>query len=179
MAKPRHGNKVQADPVQVQSSQINQGMSGAAVLDVHEQRNLVVGVLTEPYYPDSSTKDRDPAWAVNARVLSLEPLNLPVQDEPYPLRAAPWLRTDIAAARARTNPQPGISLNGAPSSLVKEQWAGRVTLLQALDANWADPACHVSELIGFGGDGKSSLARYWLDRFVNDPTQLQPEGGFW
>lgn len=178
LVEPPRDHKMQADPVQLQSSQINQGMSGAAVLDLHKQCNLVVGVISETWYPDSSTKDRDTAWAVNARVLSLEPLNLPLQDKPYPLGSARQPQTDIAAARARTHPQPGISLYGAPPPL-KERWAGRVTLLQALNTEWADAGCHISELVGFGGEGKSSLARHWLDRLLQDRLEPQPDGVFW
>lgn len=177
---PPKGRKLQAIPVQLKSGQVNQGMSGAAVLDMHEERNLVVGVISEIWVPPPhSERDSSTCWAVNARVLSLEPLNLPLRDEPYPLGLARQPRTDIAAARARTNPQPGNSLKWAPPSLAKERWIGRGTLLQALNADWTDSECHVSELVGFGGEGKSSLARHWLDRLLNDRREPQPDGVFW
>ncbi|MDO9347891.1 MAG: hypothetical protein Q7T47_01285 [Anaerolineales bacterium] len=76
------------------SSQINCGMSGSAVLDA--ERNLVVGIVSETWFPDLSTKDRDTAWAVNARVLRLKPLGLPLQDASLPLRAAPAPKTDTS-----------------------------------------------------------------------------------
>ena len=74
------------EPVQLLSNQINGGMSGAAVLD--KDRNLVVGLVSETWFPDQSTKDRDTAWAVNARVLSFEPLSILLRDEPLPLLPA-------------------------------------------------------------------------------------------
>src|SRR5262249_33844966 len=37
----------------------------------------------------------------------------------------------------------------------------------------------VTGLIGFGGEGKSSLARRWLDDLLADRTQPQPDGVFW
>ena len=57
-------------------------MSGSAVLDM--TRNLVVGIVSETWFPDLSTKDRDTAWAVDGRVLSLEPLELLLQDISLP-----------------------------------------------------------------------------------------------
>ncbi|MCP4593535.1 MAG: trypsin-like peptidase domain-containing protein, partial [bacterium] len=51
--EPPEGRSVQTEPVQLESSQINQGMSGAGVLDV--ERNLVVGIVSETWFPDLST----------------------------------------------------------------------------------------------------------------------------
>jgi tetratricopeptide (TPR) repeat protein len=34
-------------------------------------------------------------------------------------------------------------------------------------------------LIGFGGEGKSSLARKWVNDLLNDSSQPQPDGVFW
>ena len=166
---------VQAEPVQLESQQINQGMSGAGVLDI--ERNLVVGIVSETWFPDLSTKDRDTAWAVNARVLSLEPLNLPMRDAPLEKGAAPQPKTDIAAARAAVAPDLGIEWNDAPASL--EEWVGRDDLLAATSRDWADPERRVTGLIGFGGEGKSSLARRWLDDLLADESQPQPDGVFW
>src|SRR5205823_3656817 len=42
-----------------------------------------------------------------------------------------------------------------------------------------DTRCHVTELIGFAGEGKSSLARRWLDGLLGDRSQPQPDGVFW
>jgi hypothetical protein len=84
--------KVQAEPVQLESNQINRGMSGSAVLDL--ERNLVIGIISETWFPDKSGKDSDTGWAVDAHVLSLAPLGLPVQDAPLPLKAAPAPKTD-------------------------------------------------------------------------------------
>jgi tetratricopeptide (TPR) repeat protein len=173
---PPEGRNVQAEPVQLESQQINRGMSGAAVLDI--ERNLVVGVVSETWFPDRSTKDRDTAWAVNARVLSLEPLGLELQDEPYPKRAAPQPKTDIAAARAAVAPDLGLAWNNAPAPL--EEWAGREELLQAITRHWADPDRHATGLIGFGGEGKSSLVRQSVDDLLGKlATCPTLDGVFW
>jgi GTPase SAR1 family protein len=37
----------------------------------------------------------------------------------------------------------------------------------------------VTGLIGFGGEGKSCLARRWLDALLEDKTKPQPDGIFW
>src|SRR5438093_1053206 len=80
----------------------NVGMSGAAVVDV--ERNPVVGIVSETGFPDLSTQDGHTAWAVNGRVLTFDPLHLPVRDAPLPKGAAPQPKTDIDAARAAVAP---------------------------------------------------------------------------
>ena len=169
------GQTLLGEPVQLESQQINQGMSGAAVLDI--ERNLVVGIVSEFWLPpDRSLQDRDTAWAVNARVLTFDPLNLPLRDEPLPKRPAPQPKTDVEAARAAVAPE-GIAWNNAPAPL--EEWVGREDLLDAITRDWADPERWVTGLIGFGGEGKSSLSRRWLDDLLADPSQPQPDGVFW
>ncbi len=178
---------LQAGPVQLESSQIDQGMSGSAVLDT--EQNLVVGIVSETYYPDDTPKHRDTAWAVNARVLSLEPLNLPLRDAPLPKRPAPRPKTDVEAARRAVAPDLGMVLRGAPPPLT--EWVGRDDLLKSITRDWADPNLSVTGLIGFGGEGKSSLARRWVDNLlanVSPPPTLgegpgvgaaRPDGVFW
>jgi tetratricopeptide (TPR) repeat protein len=168
------GHDVQAEPVQLESQQINRGMSGAAVLDI--ERNLVVGLVSETWFPDLSTKDRDTAWAVDARVLTFDPLNLPLRDDPLPKRQAPQPRTDVTAARRAAAPH-GIAWNGAPPPL--REWVGRDDLLKAITRDWDDPEKRVTGLIGFGGEGKSSLARRWVDMLDKLPTCPTPDGIFW
>jgi hypothetical protein len=183
--EPPPDRNVQAEPVQLESQQINCGMSGAAVLDM--ERNLVVGIVSETWFPDLSTKDRDTAWAVDARVLTFDPLNLPLREAPLPKRQAPQPKTDIAAARRAVAPA-GVAFYSAPPSLA--EWVGRDDLLDAITRDWADPERCVTGLIGFGGEGKSSLARRWVDDLLADvppPPQAgegpglgaKPDGVFW
>jgi len=175
--EPPEGHMVQCDPVQLQSSQINRGMSGAAVLDV--ERNLVVGIVSETWFPDQSTKDRDTAWAINARVLSLAPLGLSLRDESLPLRAAPEPKTDVAQARAAVTPMDRFAWNSAPDIL--KEWTGRNELLEQITQDWLNLQKHVTGLIGFGGEGKSSLARKWVDNICKgeQPSIPTPDGIFW
>ncbi len=164
--EPPRGYMLQARPIQVQATQVDMGISGAAVLDLHKERNLVVGVIYETWYPGSSTKNRDTAWAVDARVLSLEPLNLRIQNEPHPLGEALQSPIGIDIAKRAVIPHPGTTLRGAPPPFL--DWIGREDLLKDLDTQWADPDRRVVGLIGFGGAGKSSLARRWLDLLQTD-----------
>lgn len=173
--EPPRQRVLQADPVQLESSQINQGMSGAAVLDL--DRNLVVGIVSETWFPDTSTKDRDTAWAVDARVLSLAPLNLPVRDAPLPLRADPPTRITPDVTPFGSLPVREPRLDDAPIPL--PEWVDRSEMLEALRVDWLDEYQRVTSLIGFGGEGKSSLARRWLDDLLSDPTLPQPAGVFW
>ncbi len=177
------GRVLLTEPVQLKSGQIDEGMSGAAVLDA--ARNLVVGIVAEAWFPpDQTPKDVDTAWAVNARVLSLAPLGLPLRDEPLPLSPAPQPKTDMAAARAAVAAGLEAAWNNAPPSL--DEWVGRDDLLKAISADWADPGRRVTGLIGFGGEGKSSLARRWVDDLLSPVPEGEepgvrdrPDGLFW
>jgi hypothetical protein len=162
------------EPVQLRSSEINRGMSGSGVLDL--ERNLVVGVVSETWFADATGKDRDTAWAVDARVLSLAPLGLPFQDEDLPKKEVPS-PTMAPQAEAAVATQPGLRLVDAPPPVA--EWVGRKGLLRGLDDDWTDPGRQISGLIGFGGEGKSSLARHWLDDLMTKPELPQPQGVFW
>ncbi|MEP7133506.1 MAG: trypsin-like peptidase domain-containing protein [Chloroflexota bacterium] len=179
---PPPKRKVQGEPVQLESNQINRGMSGSAVLDI--ERNLVVGIISETWFPDKSAKDSDTAWAVDSRVLSLAPLGLTVQDASLPLKAAPEPRTDeqtkqqvIEVAQenvAQRSIEEKNSWNSAPSVL--PEWTGRDDLLKQITDDWNNPQKHVTGLIGFGGEGKSSLARKWVADVIarSEATKQSP-----
>jgi tetratricopeptide (TPR) repeat protein len=170
---PEDGS-LKAGMVQLQSSQIDEGMSGAGVLD--RERNLVIGIISETLYPDASTKHRDTGWAVNARVLTFEPFNLPISDEPSPKKPAPEPKIDIEEVRKAVLAVPGIAWNNAPALLV--EWVGREQLLKELTDDWIDPDTRVTGLIGFGGEGKSSIARRWVDDVLAN-EKCKPDGVFW
>ena len=171
--EPPNGYALQLDPIQLESSQINSGMSGAAVLDL--ERDRVVGIISETWFPDATGKDRDTAWAVNVRVLALPPIALSMSDEDgvtetdtAPITTAPM--TDNNAM-----PTPKEKLVNAPP--IFDEWVGRVELLQALDEDWGDPARRIVELIGFGGEGKSSVARRWVANVLS--SNRKPQAVFW
>ena len=164
----------QSEPIQLSSSQINRGMSGAAVLD--KERNLVIGLVSDTWFPDPSTKDRDTAWAVDARVLSLAPLNVPLRDGALPLRQT-LQPPPMEPAPPVPGPRLGVAWNTAPSRL--EDFMGRAEQLGALTDDWTQARTHVTGLIGFGGEGKSSLARRWVEQIVESPEGVRPDGVFW
>lgn len=169
------GGCYQTEPVQLRSSEIDRGMSGAAVLDT--EKNLVVGIISETWFPDVTLKDRDTAWAVNTRVLGFDPLLLPLQDQPEPKTAGPQPRTDTGIMDATPSARPGVVWNNAPASL--PEWAGRADMLREIASDWDNPDCRVTELIGFGGEGKSSLARKAVDELLARSNGTQPDGVFW
>ncbi|MFX1555154.1 MAG: trypsin-like peptidase domain-containing protein [Promethearchaeota archaeon] len=180
------GLTLRADPVQLQSRHIAAGMSGSAVLDM--KRNLVVGLIAERWPPGKSPIDDDIGWGVDAYVLTFDPFILPVRDEPLPLGKAPEPKTDVEAAQAEVAPRERIAWNNAPAPL--EKWVGREELLRAISRDWADPDRRVTGLIGFGGEGKSSLARQAVENILEgDSPPLKsgegpgvgaaPDGVFW
>jgi hypothetical protein len=162
-------------PFQVESKQIGPGMSGAPVLAA--QSNLVVGIVFAIWETDRFL-DRDTAWAVDAATLAEAPFNLPLRDEPLPLEPPTPLRVDVVAARRSAAAQ-NLRSVGLPDP--PRDWVGRTTLLDGLSVAWDGNADHIRVvgLIGFGGEGKSSLARRWLDQLAAGPSDRRPDGVFW
>lgn len=170
------GKTLLLDPIELESRQIDRGMSGAAVLDV--ERNLVVGLIAERWVPGATPIKDNIGWGVDACVLTFDPFNLPVRDAALPMRAAPQPRTDVEQARAAVAPNLGAMLKGAPEPL--PEWVGRAELLAAITADWSESRVHICGLIGFGGEGKSSLARKWVERVSGHlPDCPTPDGVFW
>lgn len=173
--EPPEGHRVLRDPVQLNSSQINAGMSGAAVLDL--STNLVIGIVSETWFSGTSQKDRDTAWAVNASVLGLPPLHLPLQATALPLQSVrrPGVEP-VVFEDAVAQPSSVAVFHGAPEA--ESDWVGREGHIDELVEQWHGGKRLVVGLVGFGGEGKSTLARRWLDRVVADPL-VQPDGIFW
>ena len=178
---------LQVDPVELESRQIDEGMSGSAVLDI--ERNLVVGLIAERFYSTTPVKD-DISFGVDSKVLTFDPFNFDVRGEALELRPAPEFRLDkdlfkqamdIANYMLAHRPSAEkYSWNSAPTVLA--EWTGRDDLLAQITEDWNNPQKHVTGLIGFGGEGKSSLARKWVDNVCRGDALRRPygpEGVFW
>ncbi len=163
------------------TTQEAQTLNGAAVLDC--ERNLVVGLIAKSYIPQQLQK-RDCAYAVNMEVLSREEFQtfgISVQDTPHSKRSVPKPEShEYKAIEGRLEP----AWNHAPAQL--ETWVGREDLLKQISTDWANPEYRVTGLIGFGGEGKSSLARKAIDEILSsslaeskEGTPPRPDGIFW
>lgn len=53
--------------------------------------------------------------------------------------------------------------NNLPNSI--QEWVGREDFLHNLTLDWENPKICVTGIIGFGGEGKSAIARNWLNAF--------------
>ncbi len=162
--------------VQLKSQDIDSGMSGAAVLD--KTRNLVVGVVAEVWDSGKDLANRDLSFAVDCSVLRIAPLNLELhQDWQLPLTSDPP-PTEQAQERAAANvvvfPLEPEYRPAEPPTL--PEWVGRAVLLKQLDMDYANPAVHITSLIGFGGEGKSSLAFKWVVQLL---AGNPPDAAFW
>jgi hypothetical protein len=175
LVEPPPTRTLLSDPVMLESKHIAGGMSGSAVLDM--ERNLIVGLIAERYLSPNSQIDNDIGFGVDARVLSLDKLNFPVRGTALPLSPAPQPRTDIAAARRAVNPVDPLAPRNAPAPI--PEWVGRADLLSAISQDWTAPTRRVTGLIGFGGEGKTTLARQWLHNLLADPALPRPDGVFW
>jgi len=181
--EPPENRNLQVDPIQLESRDIAEGMSGAAVLDAN--RNLVVGLVAERYYAEDSDDD-DIGFGVDSKVLTFDPFDFEVRGEALGLRPAPEFRLDkdlltqaIEIAEyvlTHRSPDEKFAWHNAPSVL--NEWTGRDHLLEQITSDWNDSTKHVTGLIGFGGEGKSSLARKWVETLNLQPSNLLT-GIFW
>lgn len=179
--EPPSDRTILKDPVQLRSLEIDSGMSGAAVVDV--VRNKVVGIISETSDIRVGA-DRDTSFAVDYAVITL--LNTDVSlavsstegDSPALTTVSPTASTvKPVALTPEPSPKQRFDLSRAPALV--EEWVGREELLAALNQDWADPHCHVTGVIGFGGEGKSTFARQWVDNLQRDATLPRPDGVFW
>ncbi|MFH1927182.1 MAG: hypothetical protein ABIK79_03260, partial [Chloroflexota bacterium] len=102
---------------------------------------------------------------------------LPVRLEDLPRIAGPDPRTSLEPARAMVAADLGVAWNNAPEP--PKELVGRAELLEDLSLDFADPEHSVTGLIGTEGEGKSSLARRWVDNLLADALSPQPDGVFW
>ncbi|WNM29445.1 tetratricopeptide repeat protein [Streptomyces sp. Li-HN-5-11] len=154
---PEGGHLLQ-EPVQLSSSGVAEGMSGAPVLD--RSRNLVVGMVSEKWGSGGMPDDRDTAWAVNAHLVTFPPFSLVIRQEPLPMLSAEPPQMDDSLFRKALPPR-SDRLEDAPSLLT--EWVGRDELLAAVSSVVDAPDSLVAGLVGFGGEGKTTIARQWLD----------------
>ena len=172
--KPRD-KKFQGEPLMLSSQNIDKGMSGAPVLDT--SRDLIIGIIYLAWDSAEGSHDRDTGLSVDARVLSLEPLCLALEENDLPRSSSPSPKIDQQKARESVAIRQKIIWNNAPPSLA--EWTGRKQLLEEITTDWEDANVRVTGLVGFGGEGKSSLAREWVDQLLADSSRPQPEGVFW
>ena len=162
-----------ANPIELRTRDIRPGLSGAGVLDV--EKNRIVGLVTQRWNPAGETEDDNIGWATDTVVLTFSPFDFDLLSEPYPKREAPSPKTDIIQAEAAVFIKDKYSWNSAPSVL--PEWTGRDDLLAQITEDWNNPQKHVTGLIGFGGEGKSSLARKWVETLNLQPATF--DGLFW
>jgi tetratricopeptide (TPR) repeat protein len=173
--QPLRQHRYRSEPLQLESGQLRGGMSGGAVLDF--KRNLVIGIVSEAKFPTLAGPQQGAGWAVNSRLLMFEPFSLPVQLEDLPKSAALEPEGHVEATGLARGADLGVAWNDAPPSL--REWVGRSELLQDISLDWDDREHSVTGLIGPGGEGKTSLARRWLDDLMEDPLQARFDGVFW
>ncbi len=165
------------EPIQLDSKHINHGMSGAAVLDT--KRNLVVGIISMSYFADRTGKDRDTAWAVDAKVITFDPLSVSIYEKEFLERKESAKPSEEVMSTAKESVGRDLSLTDYPAPVPPSEWVGRTELLAGLNQDWNDAVTKIVGLIGFGGEGKSSLAGKWIADLLQDPQQKQPDGLFW
>jgi tetratricopeptide (TPR) repeat protein len=181
--EPPPDRNLLVDPVQLKSRDIAAGMSGAAILDTN--RNLVVGVVAERYYSAGAIQD-DISYGIDSKVLTFEPFDFELRGDALTLKPAPEFRMDKDIFKqvqeianymlAHHSAAEKYSWNSAPAVL--SEWTGREDLLKQITEDWFTQQKHVVGLIGFGGEGKSSLARKWVDD-VCKSASTPHDGVFW
>lgn len=173
---PRH---FLVEPVQLDSRDLDSGMSGAAVFDV--ERNLVVGFVFQVWEPGDSAKDGGLAFAVDAAVLASSPagkLLVPTFLK-HGAMAGPEIDREMGATIFSDGPAmlSGWSVETAPGSL--GAFVGRGGELDAIERVWLGNRVRILGLSGMNGQGKTSLVRTWLDGHSQGATAQRPQSVFW
>jgi len=177
--EPPRGQNLQVDPIQLKSRQIAGGMSGAAVLDV--ERNLVVGLVAERYFPAGAVQDNI-SYGADSKILTFSPFDFKLEKKSLALRPAPSIKLDeslrreakaiVEQAISERSAKDAFAWHAAPALL--DEFTGREAFLAEITDDWSDPKKHITGLIGFGGEGKSSLARKWVSTLNLKPSNLKP-----
>lgn len=167
------GTRLYGCPLALSSQNINSGMSGSPVLD--KELNLVVGVIASTYDSAGDLKDRDLAFAVPCDVIKIFPFDIQIREQPYPKTPLPELKKTMYESNPHRKFVP--SWNHAPEQ--SKIWVERNDLLRTLSTDYANPNCNLVVLVGFGGEGKTSLVRHWLDDLLQNNADETPDGIFW
>jgi hypothetical protein len=169
-----------AEPVQLESQDLDSGMSGAAVFDV--ERNLVVGFVFQVWEPGGSPKDRDLAFAVDAAVLAPSPAGELLVSTFLKQDPMPGPELDEAIGEAVLAPIPSVAptdwaMETAPDNL--GVFVGRERELHILEQTWRAGRIRILGLSGLNGQGKTSLVHTWLEGHRQTMSPHRPEGVFW
>lgn len=158
---------------------VDHGMSGAPVLDM--SRNLVVGVVSETSV--QKLKNTDISFAVQSEVaynkwdIKLHPDYQLAMTQPDPPSE---LAQNIAKQFASNIDFPLKSSYQPTQPPELPEWAGRIEMLKGISSDYENPRIHLTGLIGFGGEGKSSIAYRWVTHYLLKNSDLpQPDGVFW
>ncbi|MGH8476273.1 MAG: trypsin-like peptidase domain-containing protein [Methylococcales bacterium] len=163
------------DHVQLRPQErINSGMSGAGVLDDETMRNVIVGIITH----SEKTFSARIAWAIDTAIFAcpeLSRLGVKIYDS-WPLREheIPEMVRRVRSSVIRSQ---GNELHNAPDWSSK--WIGRKDFLDRLDDAWRERKQRIVSLIGFGGEGKTTLARQWIEPMLSGSSDQRPIGVFW
>lgn len=157
------------EPVQLESADLDSGMSGAAVFDT--ERNLIVGFVFQVWDAGETQKDRDLAFAVDAALLGESPAAELLVATELPPDSAP---TADVAVLPTNGPGPGWDISAAPEDL--GMFVGRTEALAHLRETWRQCQVRVLALVGMAGQGKTSLVRNWLRSATSADA---PESAFW
>lgn len=155
---------LRVEHIQLQPNiKILHGHSGSPVLD--QDRNLIVGLMTRAA--------GDSGMATNCEVLGFMPFGLELQDEALPKREPRRpSQHDIDMVGMLVSTDLPWEQYGVPKAIPDIEWVGREDILKKLQDNWEGRQKRLITLNGFGGEGKSSIARRLLDR-------LQTNSIFW
>lgn len=105
-----------------------------------------------------------------------EPTPIHLHIDSFPLKEGPQPKVDIQLAIDTAALDLPVNLERAPDIL--EEWVGRESLLMEISQTLTSPKYLVMGLIGFGGEGKSSLARQWIN-FLLQIKEIQLDGILW
>lgn len=138
------------------------GHSGSPILD--QKINRIVGIIID-------SNGTNAGHATDCAILKLEALNtfnLLFSDEPVPKSKARMPRLGVLETIKEDFSVNIDSSFGIPEPTYEaSEWTGRSQRLEDITNDWNHEAKRITALVGFGGEGKSSLVRRWLDSASN------------
>ena len=155
---------MRAEPIELNTRRVVQpGMSGSAVLD--EEQNLIVGVIERSFIEPADAPGTGLAWAVDAHVLTFDPFLLDISEYPHPRRTLAPASINEEMVRGATAAHPGdyYMRRGTTSGVV-----ARDRFMQDLLGHSGDPRRRMVALVGFGGEGKTTVASSWTARILEE-----------
>ena len=163
--------------LQLSTEHAKEGMSGAPILDI--ERNFVIGMMLQDWDSAGRAEDRDTAFAVDMGILIDLVRELPIYTEAKLSLEAPVKDVSDESSRIEKLLRDVVrepQLLEAPRFVEHNRFV-REDLSAQIERAYQAEKHSIISLVGFGGEGKSSLIRHWIG--AHEKIKKRWDGVFW